>query len=132
MIGVDMNVLIRYIVQDDLSQCTLVNQYFKHIAETGEKVFVGTIVLCELCWVLESVYDYSSEAVARLIEKMIRSPSFVIENAENVWESLPHYSESRLDLADLLIGKINRRSGCEYTITFDKKASKLSDFRLLS
>lgn len=132
MIGVDTNILVRYFLQDDPNQCRAVNRLLEEVETHTGTLFVNTTVLCELCWVLESVYGYTKTHIAEIIEKMIRSPYFIIENAEIAWEAMMLYKKSGIDFADLLIGKINHRFGCEYTVTFDKKAAKLSDFHLLS
>lgn len=132
MIGVDTNILVRYFLQDDPDQCSAVNRFFEKAESNADTLFVNAIVLCELCWVLERVYGYPKTDIAAILEKMMRSPYFIIENVESVWEAMIAYANSGIDFADLLIGKINHRSGCGHTVTFDKKASKLSEFLLLS
>ncbi|MGH8010896.1 MAG: type II toxin-antitoxin system VapC family toxin, partial [Candidatus Binataceae bacterium] len=84
-------------------------------------------VICELIWVLESVYDFPRDKVALVLDKILRTSQFRIENHQETWFSLREY-QSGGDFADALIGITNRRFGCERTVTLDRKAARLPGF----
>lgn len=133
MNGVDTNVLVRYLVQDDPSQAKTSARFVRSGCTPEEPCVVNRIVLCELVWVLERAYGYSRERIAEVLERMFKTVQFRIENLPTSWSALRLYRDSQADFADCLLGEINRRTlGCEVTVTFDKKAGQLDGFKLLT
>lgn len=131
MKGVDTNVLVRYIVQDDPQQSKLATQFMEHECTVDSPAFINGVVMCELVWVLESAYEYSRQEIAKVIEQILRTREFHIYQPEILWQSLWGYQHRGADFADHFIASINSHSGCEYTVTFDKKASKSAHFKQL-
>jgi len=132
MLGLDTNILIRYIVQDDPVQSTLVSRFLKQKC-TGEKpCYISHIVLCEVVWVLESAYGYKREQVAETLKLIFETRHFCIGEAESAWSALETYRGGRADFSDVLLGQTNQVHGCETTITLDKKASETDTFQLLT
>ncbi len=68
MLGLDTNILIRYIVQDDPVQSPLVSKFLKKECTEQEPCYISNIVLCEIVWVLESSYNYEREQVAETLK----------------------------------------------------------------
>src|SRR5437870_3747530 len=87
--------------------------------------FINGMVICELVWVLESAYGYSRQEIANTIEQILRTREFHLHEPEILWQSLWGYQHKGADFADHYIASINRHAGCEYTITFDKKAARV-------
>lgn len=56
MLGVDTKLLVRYIVRDDPRQTAMATRFIERLLARENPGFIGNIVLCELVWVLESVY----------------------------------------------------------------------------
>lgn len=83
--------------------------------------------MCELVWVLESAYGYSREKVIFALEKILRTTQFRVEDSQEAWSSLREY-QTGADFADSFIAAVNRRLGCEHTVTFDRKASRRQGF----
>lgn len=131
MKGVDTNVLVRYIVQDDPLQSKLATQFMEHECTVDSPAFINGVVLCEMVWVLESAYEYSRQEIAKVIEQILRTREFYIYQPEILWQSLWGYRHKGADFADHFIASINSHGGCEYTVTFDKKASKAAHFKQL-
>jgi predicted nucleic-acid-binding protein len=115
MIGLDTNVLVRYLTQDDPSQSALANQLIEQTLAEEKKLFINHIVLCELVWVLTRAYDYPKFTVIEVIEKILLAHQFEIEDKSSVLEALNDFKTSRADFADCLIGVKNRNAGCEKT-----------------
>ena len=131
MIGLDTNVLVRHLVQDDLSQSRKATQAITKQCTRDNPGFINRIVLCELIWVLESAYGYPKDTIVAVLEKLLRTSQLKIEDAQSAWTAFRMYQKGKADYADCLLGATNRTAGCERTVTFDQPASKLEGFQLL-
>jgi predicted nucleic-acid-binding protein len=132
MLGLDTNILVRYIVQDDPIQSPLVSRFLKLKCTERYPCYISHIVLCELVWVLESAYSYKREQVAETLKLILETSNFCIGEAESAWAALEIYRGGRADFSDLLLGETNHLHGCETTITLDKNASETGTFQLLT
>jgi predicted nucleic-acid-binding protein len=131
MIGLDTNVLVRHLVQDDPSQSRKATQVITKQCTRDDPGFINRVVLCELVWVLESAYGFSKDTIVPVLEKLLRTSQLKIENVQAAWTAFRMYQKGKADFADCLLGAINRIGGCEWTVTFDQPASKLEGFQLL-
>lgn len=131
MTGLDTNVLVRYFTQDDPSQARKADAVIRAAAEKGEYCFVGVITLCELVWVLRDAYGYDRSTVGVVLEKMLATAQFVIEEKDTVRSALSDYRAGPGDFADYLTGRRNRRAGCGRTATFDRALRRSDLFALL-
>jgi predicted nucleic-acid-binding protein len=129
--GLDTNILVRYIVQDDPPQGEQVTQFIEKTVADGETCFINNIVLCELVWVLESVYRYSKEEIADVLEKLLRTSMFHFESKDAAWWSLREYKKSKADFSDCFISRQNKTYGCVETVSFDKKVKEVDGFVVL-
>ncbi|HJT97025.1 MAG TPA: type II toxin-antitoxin system VapC family toxin [Rhodanobacteraceae bacterium] len=130
MIGIDTNVLLRYVVQDDARQASLANQFIETTLNDDEPGWIASIVLCELVWVLEDVYAYARSTIAETLERLLEIDRFRVEAPSLAWRALGEY-RAGADFSDALIGFVNEREGCAYTATFDRGAGKLKQMRVL-
>jgi predicted nucleic-acid-binding protein len=121
MIGLDTNVLVRYVTQDDPTQSAVAVKLMNSLSAESPG-FVPLVVAVELVWVLQSCYDARRTAVAQVLEALLRSKELEVERAELVWQALRHFSSSRADFADCLIERCAHAEECQYTATFDKNA----------
>lgn len=131
-LGIDTNVLVRYLLQDDEKQSALATQFIQKTCDEGILIFIAGITLCELVWVLESAYEYPKKTIAEVLEKILRTKEFHFNQSEVLWNALDDYKKTSADFSDSYIGHYNRLNHCDYTLTFDKKAAKLSLFKLLA
>jgi len=132
MIGIDTNILVRYLTQDDIEQAQVVDQIFNTHATSPNSIFINNIVICELIWVLERGYKYNKEIITKSIKQILSTEEFAFENQELLWLALNQYSLNNLDFSDALIGELNKDFGCAKTLTFDQTAVKSSNFTLAS
>jgi predicted nucleic-acid-binding protein len=132
VIGLDTNVLVRYLVQDDPDQAARATRFIEGQCHGESPGLVNRIVLCELVWVLESCYAYSRTQIADVVERMLRTSQLVVETPDDTWAALTSYRTGRADFADALICVGNRRAGCSVTVTLDRAAAVLAGFELLS
>jgi len=128
--GIDTNVLIRYLIKDDPEQTGKAVSLFRSFSSTN-KGFISLVVIVESIWVLESVYKQDKTLTKEAILKLLKSPRLLIQSAQEI-ESALSRKEDCDDLADAVIAETGIRFGCDHTVTFDKKASRLSGMRLLA
>ena len=131
MIGLDTNVLVRYLVQDAVAQAKLAAAAIESASGRGARVRLSAVTLCELVWVLESAYGQTRADVARALAQIVRTADFDIEHADHVRTAVEQYQATAADFADVLIGLVNDAAGCEYTLTFDRALKRLPHFKVI-
>jgi predicted nucleic-acid-binding protein len=131
MVGLDTNVLIRFLTQDDPVQCRRASAEIEGAADRGATLFVANVVLCELVWVLEDAYGYSRRKIQVVLDSLLRSVQLQFEDKEAAWLAFGDYSDGKADFSDYLVGRIGARAGCAETLTFDKALRDSSLFRVL-
>jgi predicted nucleic-acid-binding protein len=119
VIGLDTNVLLRFLVEDDAEQAARAASLVEHASEAGERLFVPQIVLCEVVWVLESTYRFRRERIVEVLGDVLRSRQLVIEDVPFARRALDRYAERGGDFADYLIVERCRAAGCERVASFD-------------
>jgi predicted nucleic-acid-binding protein len=126
--GLDTNVLVRYLVQDDLEQWQLAEQYIKKAKANGESCFINNIVLCELVWVLGTSYKLTRDEIIDILEKILRTNTFEFENKVAAWWFVQQMKKGKADFSEYLIGKLNQQAGCTETASFDAKLRESEGF----
>lgn len=132
MTGLDTNVLVRYIVQDDAEQSLAATALIEGGEHAGEIFFINQIVLCEVVWVVKRCYSGDREEIGRMVEQILRTASFRVQRSAEVWSALNIYRKIAADFADCLIACGNQAADCRETATFDRQAAKIAGFRLVS
>jgi len=130
MIGVDTNILVRFLVGDDEQEAKKVYNIFKKAESEKNELFVPLLVVLELIWVLESVYEVSRTEILDSISELLLMPILKFEHQSALQQFILSAQGNRYDLSDLLIAHSAKNQGCETVLTFDKKASKFSLFEL--
>lgn len=128
MLGIDTNVLVRFLVRDDELQFDKARKLIRREIAAGHQVLVSQLVILETEWVLRSRYSLSKIDIVAAISGLLDATEIQIEDEPTVEEALYVWKENSADFADCLIGAKNRRLGCRATATFDTKASKLPGF----
>lgn len=124
MLGVDTNVLVRFLVRDDTEQYDLAARLIANSPNGG--LFIDPIVIVELNWVLRRVYDYPRDDVLGVLHGLMDSKEFEIGERSTVLSAIDLATSTGADVSDGLIALLNEKMGCERTVTFDKKALRLS------
>jgi len=132
VIGLDTNVLVRYLAQDDKQQSAKASELIERQLSDASPGFVGLVVLVELCWVLKRLYAATSDELEQTLQDLLDARHLLIERRDEVGAALKSFRSSKADFPDALIAEIAARAGCSTTITFDKTAAKLPGFRLLT
>lgn len=129
MIGLDTNILVRYLTKDDPDQVRKVRELFKS-SQNHERVFVSLVVMVELFWVLQRQYRLPRHQISKGIGRLLEVREIAIQDRGLVVQALEQFNEGA-DFADALIADLNKKAGCSHTVTFDKTASKQLGMKLL-
>lgn len=120
MRGLDTNVLVRYLVQDDAAQARRAAKEIEAGSDAGEIYFIADVVVCELVWVLDRAYGYSRAQIGDALEGILQTRSFHFVDKDLLWQGLGDYKKGRGDFVDYVIGRVGEKSGCEKTLSFDR------------
>jgi predicted nucleic-acid-binding protein len=131
VVGLDTNVVVRYLAQDDPKQSAAATKLFEDVLTPEQPGFVSSVVLCELAWVLAECYGADRARIRAAIEGLLAARQIVIEGPDTVRRALRAWGESSADFADALIGALAAAQGATRTVTFDRAAGKLPGFELL-
>ena len=123
MIGLDTNVLVRYIMQDDAKQVAAANKLIEGLTEAAPG-YVPLVAIVELVWVLESAYDLTRRQVTDALRNLLSVNVFKVDRVAVVTSALRSYAEGTADVADCLIERSSALAGCRCTMTFDRAAAK--------
>jgi len=128
MLGIDTNVLVRFLVRDDEAQFEKARRLIKREIAAVRRVFVSQLVLLEAEWVLRSRYDLPKIEIMAAISGLLDAADLQLEDEPAVEEALFVWKDSAAEFADCLIGARNQSLGCRATATFDMSAAKLPGF----
>lgn len=130
MIGLDTNVIVRYIAQDDAAQSKKASALIEALSVENPG-YITVISLVELVWVLQGAYEASREELLNVLETLLRNRELVIEHSEIIWKAVRAFAASKADFADCMIERFANEAQCEYVATFDKGAAKMAGMRLI-
>ena len=130
MIGLDTNVLVRYIMQGDAKQSANATRLVESLT-VAEPGFIALVSVVELVSVLSSCYDLSREQITQALEVLLRAKQLVVDKADQVIRALRVYSSGNADFADCLIERTASSAGSERTMTFDVGAAKAAGMTLI-
>ena len=128
MLGIDTNVLVRFLVRDDEAQFERARRLIKREVSAGRRVFVNHVVIMETEWVLRSRYAIPKTQVIEALSGLLDAADVQMEDEPTIEQAFFAWKDAAADFADCLIGAKNRRLGCQATASFDSKASRLLDF----
>ena len=131
MIGLDTNVLVRYIMQDDAKQSAGATKLVESLT-VAEPGFIALVSVVELVSVLSSCYDLSREQITQALEVLLRAKQLVVDKADQVIRALRVYSSGNADFAHCLIERTASSAGCERTMIFDVGAAKAAGMTLIT
>jgi predicted nucleic-acid-binding protein len=130
MIGLDTNVIVRYVMQDDPKQSQKATRLIEALSADAPG-FVPLVAIVEIVWVLTSCYDLKRDQVALAIDGILRTKEFIIDRTEQVAQALRVYKAGSADFADSLIERSATSAGCERVMTFDASAAKSAGMTLI-
>lgn len=130
MIGLDTNILVRYLAQDDAVQSPKAREVIEGRLTGENPGFVSVVAMVETVWVLDRAYGLAAHEIAAAVERMLQTDVLVVENEQEVFTAMIALKEGHGSFADALIAALGARAGCVRTLTFDQKALRLPGFEL--
>ncbi len=122
MIGLDTNVVIRYLVQDDPDQSATASALIDELTE-AEPAYLSLVTVIEIYWVLRRAYRVASGRCAELLSGLLDARELRVDRDSIVRAVLVASSEGT-DFADAVIAELGRSAGCIYTVTFDQRGAR--------
>jgi predicted nucleic-acid-binding protein len=130
MIGLDTNILVRYLAQDDAVQSPLATRIIERQLTEARPGFISLVTMVETVWVLDRIYDLSNAEIAGAVERILQADTLFVQNEQEVFIAAIALKTGVAAFADALIGALGAWAGCTATLTFDKKAARLKQFQL--
>ena len=131
VIGLDTNVLVRYLLNDDEKQSSLAKDKIRQAVKQGVSVRISLLTILETEWVLRSYGKCDKAAIIDTMKCLLESCDVQIEQEETLEQAIHYYGNHNADFADCLMVSRYQRTGCDVMITFDEKASRLPSAELL-
>jgi predicted nucleic-acid-binding protein len=130
VIGLDTNVLARYITQDDPRQTPKANRLLESLTP-DEPGFISVVALVELGWVLSSCYNFDRQQLAHTIDLLLSTRALVVENAEVVARALRMFKQGTADFSDCLLERACHAAACSRTLSFDLGAIECAGMEMV-
>jgi predicted nucleic-acid-binding protein len=128
MIGLDSNILVRYLTQDHPIQSAKATEVIEQRLTEENPGFISIVAMVETVWVLDRAYDLSTQEIAAAVERMLQTAVLLVENEQEIFTAMIALKEGQGSFADAVIAALGSRAGCSCTLTFDRKALRLSGF----
>jgi predicted nucleic-acid-binding protein len=130
VIGLDSNIIVRYLTADDPVQSPAARNLIQAATET-DPAHISLVALIETYWVLRQSYRYSAQSVNAVVSKFLDTAEITVAQSDAVRSALATATSTGRELPDILIALLGAQAGCDTTYTFDKKASVLPGMTLL-
>ena len=131
MIGLDTNVLIRYLTQDDPVQSAKATEVIERRLTAKNPGFVSVVAMVETVWVLDRAYSLTAQEISTVVERLLQIEVLAIENEQEVFTAMVALKQGRGSFSDALIAEFGVRAGCSRTLTFYQKALRLPGFEIV-
>ena len=130
MIAFDTNVLLRLLLNDDARQARQAQALVDQAMSRSDRILLPDIVLCEMEWVLSSVYGVPRAAIIETLRRLLDAEEFAFLDRAAVTSALNDYEGGSADFSDYLIGASAARAGAATTCTFDRALRRAEGFSL--
>jgi predicted nucleic-acid-binding protein len=130
VIGIDTNILVRHLAQDDPIQSPRATRIIEHLLTQDRPGFISLVTIAETVWLLRRSYRMSDAAIAATLEEILQTETLVVQNEREVFTAMIALKTGAASFSDALIGALGAWAGCPSTLTFDRKAARLKDFQL--
>ena len=129
MIGLDTNILVRYLTQDDPIQSPKAREVLERRLTEENTGFVSIVAMVETVWVLERSYGLTTDEIVGAVERVLQTDVLIVEDEQEVFTAMIALKEGQGSFADAMIAALGARMGCSCTLTFDQKALRLPGFK---
>ena len=131
MIGLDTNVLVRYLTQDDVIEARQATEIFERRLTAERPGFISVVTMVETVWVLDRVYGLSNHEIAAAVERILQADTLHVQNEQESFTAMIALKTGAGSFSDALSGALGAWAGCTITLTFDKKTRRLKQFQFV-
>jgi len=143
MIGLDTNILVRYLTQDDPKQSQAATRLIETELSARQPGFITLVVLVEVYWVLERLYGAQPAEIVDALADMLDVAHWQFQERACVQAALEDWRKVQTSkakqvqpqlqprLPDILIAHLARKFGCQRIVSFDKAAVRSAGMSLL-
>jgi len=128
MIGIDTNVLVRYLAQDDPVQSAAATALIEQRLTVANPGFISLVAMVETVWVLDRAHRLPAAEIAAAVERMLQADVLVVDHEQAVFTAMIALKQRIGSFADALIGALGGAAGCSHTVTVDRRALRLPGF----
>ena len=128
MIGIDTNVLVRYILDDDPVWSAPAQRFIDDECTMARPGFINLVVLVELIWVLKQTPGFGKAEISTVVSELLLADNLIVENSDLVASALEAFKQGKADFPDFIIAAINQAAGTSTTVTIDSDAAKEPGF----
>jgi len=128
MTGLDTNVLVRFLVEDDADQTARAARSIERCAGSGDALYVSDVVVCEVVWVMQSAYEIAKPEIIRVVGTLLKARQLAFQDADLLVRALARFARGKGDFADYVIAERARTAGCLRVATFDRALLKEAGF----
>jgi len=125
MIGLDTNVLVRYLAQDDATQSAHATRIIERQLTERNPGFISLVTIAETVRVLARLYGLSNREVAAAVERILQAETLLVQNEQQAFTAMIALKTGTGSFSDALICALGDWAGCTATLTFDEKAKRL-------
>ena len=126
---IDTNVLVRHLTGDPPAMARRATRFLA-AAAPGE-LLLADLVLAEVVYVLESVYDLDRRAVAAAARAVVTFPAIAVDDPQLLLRAVEVYDNDRLDFAEAYLVASAERSGVRAVASFDKSVRRVTSVELI-
>lgn len=130
MIGLDTNILVRFIAQDDPTNSPKANAIMNALS-VEEPGWIAVSAMAEFAWVMKRRFRISRTDVFAMLNMFLSRPEIVVEQADLVRNAANLFQNGNAEFTDYLVACSGRMAGCARTLTFDRKAAKSAGMTLI-
>ncbi len=131
MIGIDTNVLIRFLLKDDAKQSARALRFMRDEISAAAPGYVSLVTLLETVWVLDSLYGFTPSQQLDVVNDLLSVDSLEIADRSAVTQAAVAARAQRADFQGCLVAALGAQAGCNHTVTFDARAAKRGGMTLL-
>lgn len=124
---VDSNVLVRHLTGDPPEQASRATELLR----AGENLILVDLVVAEVVYVLESVYEVERERVAELVRAILAFPALAVADEALLLRALELYEQHRIHFAEAYLAACAEISGVGAVASFDRDIDRVATVRRL-
>lgn len=127
----DTNALVRYVVEDDVTQLAAARRLIRQCISEGQTLFVPVTVTLELEWVLRASFNCAKDEVMQVLSSLFSAAELTFESEHALEVTLQLYRTGPADFADCLHIALAAQAGELPLWTFDKRAARIHGAQLI-